>query len=222
MRARTGWLSTRTARSSGRQSVAVFEPRAASPALTDLATGIGSNYFNATNDVVVRTDGTIYFTDPTYHQGAKTPYLPYRGVYRIAPSRTAAEAFHTSTTLQPNGITLSLDERTLYMSDSAEDALYTFQLSESGTFVSGPTPFATGVTITVPDGTAMDCAGNIYWASKTGGYVRVISPGGTSSLTISVSGVTNLAFGGADRKTLFLTAGHTIYAQPMNLPGLPY
>jgi gluconolactonase len=62
----------------------------------------------------------------------------------------------------------------------------------------------------------------VYFTSKSStGFVRVIAPTGATKLTISVANASNLAFGGPDRKTLYITAGRTIYALPMNIQGMP-
>jgi gluconolactonase len=65
----------------------------------------------------------------------------------------------------------------------------------------------------------VDCAGNVY---VTSGGVTVYDPGGNELGRITVSSPSNLAFGGADRKTLFITAGSSLYGIDMNVPGMPY
>ena len=71
--------------------------------------------------------------------------------------------------------------------------------------------------------TRVDCAGNLYVASNDGGMIRVYAPDGTELDQIAVaSSLTNVAFGGSDRTTLYATAGKTLYAIQMNLPGYPY
>ena len=82
-------------------------------------------------------------------------------------------------------------------------------------------------SIAGPDGATIDCAGNVYWASGTDGLVHVFSPAGAELGTIaSAAGTTNVAFGGADRRTLFITSGRTgdsgLYGVQLGVPGYPY
>lgn len=89
-------------------------------------------------------------------------------------------------------------------------------LSADGS-TSGRRDFA---TVSSPDGLAMDCLGNVYVASGSSGSIQVFAPAGRQLGSISVaSGLSNMAFGGADGRTLFITAGKALYALDMNLPG---
>lgn len=210
--------------SHARQAIVSFDPVATTPAIAELITSIDVagvlSYFNSTNDLVVRSDGAIYFTDPTYHQGEKTPLVGTRGVYRVPPDRTSVEAFYTSSSWQPNGIALSPDERMLYVSDSQSSTIFSFPLTAGGALAGVRSTFSSNIG--TPDGATVDCAGNVYFTSKTSsGYVRIIGPTGTTKLQISLAGVSNVAFGGPDHKTLYLTAGRSVYSLPMNIPGFP-
>jgi gluconolactonase len=123
---------------------------------------------------------------------------------------------------EPNGVTLSLDERTLYV--AASDGIFAYPVAANGDVGAG-TRFST----VGGDGMVMDCAGNLYVASGTG--VQILAPTtGAQVASIAVSGVksvTNLAFGGADRKTLFISGQSSstqvgLFQMGMNVPGMPY
>jgi gluconolactonase len=185
---------------------------------TLLDTDGNGKHFNSPNDLTVRSDGTIYFTDPDYQLGSsRTSETGIKGVYRVTPSRQVVLV--DGTFGEPNGIALSPDETVLYVADFPGNVIRRFTVASDGS-TSGRQNFA---TIIAPDGVAVDCAGNLYWASNSQGVVRVFSPSGTSLGSITVaSSVTNLAFGGSDRKTLYISAGRALYSLALNVPGYPY
>jgi gluconolactonase len=181
-------------------------------------TDSNGKHFNSPNDLTVRSDGTIYFTDPDYQLGSsRTSETGTKGIYRVTPARQVSLV--DGTFGEPNGVVLSPDESTLYVADTTGNAIRKFTIASDGT-ASGKVNFA---TITTPDGVAVDCAGNLYWASNTPGRVIVFSPSGTQLGSITVAtGATNVAFGGTDRKTLYISAGMAIYSLALNVPGYPY
>jgi len=179
--------------------------------------------FNSPNDLTVRSDGTIYFSDPNY-QNSKNPQKAER-LYRITPppTRTVSVATSSSDTgfLRPNGVTLSPDEKTLYVSGSN---LKKFAVMADGTLGVG-SDFVAGAS---GDGMAVDCGGNLYVAGGSSG-VRVYSPTGTLIGTITTDGgtTTNVAFGGTDHMQLYVTAqgssgSQGVFTVTMNVPGYPY
>jgi len=185
--------------------------------------------FNSPNDLTVKRDGTIYFTDPNYQNNANPQGATH--VYRVAPGATTATVI-TDYTNQPNGITLSLDEQTLYVGGGSGLKKYTVAadgtVGMTGTTF-GPSEVATANT----DGMTIDCAGNLYVAVASSTNVIVISPSGTKLAQISVTGspapqaVTNVAFGGADHKTLYITGqgsgkGQGVFKMTLAIPGMPY
>ena len=178
---------------------------------------IGGKKFNSPNDLVVRSDGTLYFTDPDFQLGTgRVSQTGVKGVYRVSPSLrvTAVDA----TFSQPNGINLSPDESVLYVADYGGNTIYAFDVDSDG----GTRNRRAFATVSGPDGMAVDCAGNLYVAENSAGRVQVFGATGTKLGSVAVStGLTNLAFGGADRKTLYMTAGRSLYRLPLNLPGFP-
>ena len=107
----------------------------------------------------------------------------------------------------------------LYVDDYAANVVRTFAVAADGS-TSGRKDF---VSVTSPDGFGMDCLGNLYVASGSPGTMEVYSPSGSElgSVTVAAS-ISNMAFGGADGKTLYITAGKALYSLDMNLPGYYY
>ena len=190
-------------------------------ATTIINTDASGHHFNSPNDLTVRSDGTIYFTDPDYQIAGRTSETGTKGIYRLAPTNQVSVV--DSQFVQPNGITLSPDETMLYVADTSASRIRRFAVAADGT-TSQKQDFA---TVPAPDGGAIDCAGNLYWASNAApGKIYVISPAGTQLGTISVGATdkpTNVAFGGADHQTLYIsTSPSKVYAYALNVPGMPY
>jgi gluconolactonase len=185
--------------------------------LTTVVSNYGGKKFNSPNDIVIRSDGTIYFTDPDYQLGNRTSETGKKAIYRVSPSGTVSVVDDTFN--EPNGITLSPDETILYVDDYAANVVRTFAVAADGS-TSGRKDF---VSVTSPDGFGMDCLGNLYVASGSPGTMEVYSPSGgkLGSVTVAAS-ISNMAFGGADGKTLYITAGKALYSLDMNLPGYYY
>jgi gluconolactonase len=185
--------------------------QAAAPCAADSGTDGGTCYdgspINTPDDVTVRSDGVIYFTDPTFGSGAQglpTQTLPLsgaQGVYRLTTDGTLH--LEDQSTSGPNGVNLSPDEKTLYVSYTLTGEVAKFDVSTDGS-LSNKTTFATGAT--VADSMCVDSVGDVYVGTLSG--LAVFEPGGRSLGTISVGGliVTNCAFGGTGQSTLFITA----------------
>jgi gluconolactonase len=185
--------------------------------------------FNSPNDLVLRADGNLYFTDPDFQSPSGRIQGDTR-VYRIAPaqgSQAPAISVVDDSIDQPNGITLSPDGNTLYVSGGS--VLRSYALDAAGV----ATPIKTfQQALQVPDGMAMDCAGNVYAVENSARRIRVFSADGTLLGTIGPDGfdnqgLTNLAFGGLNRTTLFISgftqgAQGGLYSVELNVPGLPY
>ncbi len=181
--------------------------------------------FNSPNDVVVKSDGTLYFTDPDY--GLKTnpatkqkegKEQPGNYVYRHEPTtgRTTALIRDFS---HPNGLAFSPDEQTLYIADSgAPKHLRRFDVAADGT-LSGGQVFCK-IDVGGPDGIRVDAAGRVW--SSAGDGVHLFAPDGKLIGKILVpEGPANLCFGGADGKTLFITARKSLYAVKVSVTGRP-
>ena len=166
--------------------------------------------FNGPNDLTVRADGTIYFTDPMAKAGQVD------SLYRIAPT-TNAVTLLDSTMKFPSGISLSQDDKLLYVAAASEAIVYKFPVNPDGS-LGTRTAFATGLINC--DGLTVDDAGNVYVAIPAG--VRVFKPDGTVRGTLQVADMaSNLGFGGADRRTLYITASTNLYQVQLRVPGRP-
>lgn len=194
--------------------------------LTDGARGVlaetfEGRRFNSPNDLTVRGDGTVYFTDPNFQRGNRPDEMDGRtSVFRV----NGDGVFLVDDTIaQPNGVVLSPDGNTLYVGGNTAGKIYQYPVLADGS--TGPrTEFA---NVSGADGATVDCAGNLYWTSHTEGKVYVFAPDGTTLGTITTgTNATNAAFGGPDGRTLFITAGtwgdYGVYQIELNVPGWPY
>jgi gluconolactonase len=171
--------------------------------------------FSSPNDAVVRSDGIIYFTDPTWQLGNRLREITqFKGVFRVLPGGTAQLV--SDDVGSPNGIALSPDEATLYVTDDGNGTVQRFPVAADG---------STGAMTKVADvpgadGMAVDCAGNLFVTAHEG--IRVLGPAGTPIATISVpQKPNNCTFGGTDRKTLYVAGRDTLYAITLTVEGLP-
>lgn len=184
---------------------------------SSIATSYDGGTLNSPNDAVVRADGTIYFTDPTY---GRTGTVGFRGVYRVALDGSLSLVYST-TAGQPNGVALSPDERVLYVADSQRSEVRRFDVAPDGT-TSGEARFtatsAGGPGGTGGDGIATDVNGNLYVTTSAG--VKVYRPDAGYLGRIAVAQEpANCAFGDADRQTLYITARTGLFRVRLNVPG---
>jgi len=169
--------------------------------------------FNQVNDVVVRSDGNMYFSDPTY-QLAGRPGQGVMAFYRLSPTGAVTRI---ATATNPNGVALSPDGWALYLATTGGGPLQRFALAADGSVMGGGTTFLSSNS----DGMGVDCAGNLYLSS---GGLKVYSATGQSlgSVTGLSSGfTTNSAFGGEDRRTLYITNSTALYQIRLDVPGFP-
>jgi len=172
---------------------------------------------NSPNDVVVKRDGTVWFTDPSYGhlQGFRPP--PHLGdlVYRHDPA-SGATSVVTDTFDKPNGLAFSPDETVLYVGDSGAPQQVKAYDVLRGRRLGGERIFA-AIAPGAPDGLKTDAAGRVYVSSDSG--VQVFAPDGTHLGEIVVPGAVNFAFGGPGRNVLFITADDAIWAAVLNATG---
>jgi gluconolactonase len=174
---------------------------------------------NSPNDVCVRSDGSIYFSDPWYGRmpvyGVERPrQLGFQGVYRVPPGGGPPQLLVDRYLFdQPNGLTFSPDEKRLYVNDTVQALIRVFDVAADGSLSNGRI-FASGIRSSlepgVPDGMKCDARGNV-WVTAPGG-VWVYAPSGDLLGKVRVPElVANLAWGGEDFRTLFMTATHSVY-----------
>ena len=183
---------------------------------TTLASAYGGQPFNSPNDLAVRRDGNIYFTDPDYALEGR-PGQGATRVYRIAPDGTLSVVDDSRD--KPNGIALSPDELWLYVG-GADNLIKRYPVAADGSTGAAQPFVTTGENV---DGMTVDCAGNVYASLHARRMVSIYAPDGSVvGLVNTPANVTNVAFGGADRQTLFITTAGTLLSVRVNVPGLPY
>jgi gluconolactonase len=178
---------------------------------------------NSPNDIVCRSDGLVYFTDPPY--GLPTPEareVPFNAVFALDPSSGAARPVVHEDFEKPNGLAFSPDERTLYVCDTAKYHIRAFGVEPSGAL----TPGSGQVFATMdpgqpggPDGMKVDRDGRVYVAVALG--VWVYEPDGR---LLGILGLpkrpSNLNWGGPDGRTLAITAVDSVYRVRMKVAGV--
>jgi len=191
--------------------------------ITVLASHFGDKQLNSPNDVVVKRDGAIYFSDPSYgrmeHFGVPRPLeLDFRGVYRLEPD-TGALRLIAQDFAQPNGLCFSLDERRLFVNDTERQHIRVFEVAADGTLANGRVWANTlGEGPGAPDGMKVDSAGNVYCCGPGG--IHVLAPDATALGVIQVPEVTaNFCWGDDDLRSLFIAASTSIYRIRVNTPG---
>jgi gluconolactonase len=175
---------------------------------TSLASAYGGKRLNSPNDVVVKSDGSVWFTDPPLNIPAgQKAELTFSGIFRIATSG-ALQMLDSSLT-QPNGICFSPDEKRLYVNNSAERVIYVWDVVQD-TLIANRRRFASMNPAGYADGMKVDSLGNLFSAGPLG--IWVFGPDGAVLDTILVPGQTsNCNWGDPDRRTLYITAGSSVY-----------
>jgi gluconolactonase len=177
-----------------------------------------NNRLNSPNDVIVDTDGTIYFTDPPYGLPQGVTAQPFNGVFRIAPNGDVTAEYRGDKDMtRPNGIGLALDDKTLYVADTMDGKLWGYPINGDHSL---GTRTMVAMTAGGPDGLAIDGKGNIFVTTSAG--IEVFAPSGTKWGTITVPmQPSNCAFGDADHKTLYITARTALYKVRLANAGEP-
>jgi sugar lactone lactonase YvrE len=193
----------------GNRRVSRTEPDGKIIALADKYEG---KRLNSPNDAVVKSDGSIYFTDPPYGIQPAQQELPFNGVYRISPDGKLTLLVKDFD--RPNGIVLSPDEKTLYVADTAKNHVRAFDIQPDGT-LKGDRVFC---DVPGPDGMAVDVKGNLYVTSEG---VAVFNAKGKKIGDIKIpERPANCCFGGPNNRTLFVTARTSLYRVTLKVAGL--
>jgi gluconolactonase len=184
--------------------------------ITVVAEKFEEHKLNGPNDVVVRSDGMIFFTDPPYGLPKRlqdpAAELDFSGVFAVKPGeapRVLGRDFVT-----PNGLALSPDEKTLYVSDTERNHIRAFDLASDGNLSNSREFYG----LPVPDGIKVDPAGNAWCSAKDG--VHVIGPDGKRLELIGIPEASNCAFGDDDAKALYVAAGPSIFKVRLKSPGI--
>ncbi len=198
--------------------------------ITVLADSFDGKRLNSPNDVVVKSDGSVWFTDPvfgivSYYEGVKAKAQLPTNVYRIDADgsiRVVAEGVN-----QPNGLAFSPDESVLYVVESRADPrkILAFDVKDGRTLANQRVAIDAGPG--TPDGFRLDVDGNLWcgWGMGSAGLdgVHVFNPAGKLIGRIDLpERCANLCFGGVHRNRLFMAASTSLYALYVNTQGMAY
>jgi gluconolactonase len=176
---------------------------------------------NRPNDVVCRSDGSLYFTDPGLRVPLAERELPYAGVYRIG---TDGAVTLVADCEYPNGLAFSPDERVLYVANTRwAQYIHALELDAAGALRRRRifADMSSDETDGVPDGLKVDVEGRVYCTGPGGTWV--FAPDGARLGILRTPEIpANLCFGGPDLRTLFLTARTSVYALRVRAPGQPH
>jgi len=219
----------------GRRNVWRLESVDPKAQITVLADSYQGKKLNSPNDLVYKSDGSLYFTDPPYGLPTQSDNDPQKelqvnGVYRIpaarqqkpgaAPDRDKLQVVIKDLP-RPNGIAFSPDEKFLYIADSGKKIWMRYPVQKDGS-VSDGALFCDPSGDTAdggPDGIRVDQKGNLYGSGPGG--VWIISPEGKHIGTVKIpERVSNVAWGDKDGKTLYITASTSIYRIKLNMKGV--
>lgn len=173
---------------------------------------------NSPNDIVVKSDGSIYFTDPPYGVSKEAEELGFYGVYRLTKGKLILLVKDIE---RPNGLAFSPDEKKLYINDSQQGNIRVFDVKTDGTLENGHIFADLKVPGQEPlaDGMKVDSQGNVYSTAPEG--IWIFSPQGKLLGKIFLpENPTNIAWGDKDYKTLYITTYTSIYRVRLKIPGI--
>jgi gluconolactonase len=193
-------------------------------AISELATHYKDKELNSPNDIVVKSDGQIYFSDPgfgrfDYYGIPREQELNFQGVYKVNDDGSDLTLL-VDDFEQPNGLCFTRDETRCYINDTPRGHIRVFDVENDGT-LSGGAVWAdvTGEGDGAPDGLKVDANDNVYCTGPGG--VHVFGPDATCLGVIKIPEVTaNFTWGGQSQRDLFMTASTSLYRCRINTPGL--
>ncbi len=191
--------------------------------VTVLADSYRGKALNSPNDIICKSDGSIYFTDPTSGREAfvgipREPELSFSGVYRLEPDAGTLTLL-TDDFSKPNGLCFSRDEAQLFINDTDRFHIRVFDVQDNGTIANGRLwAETTGDGPGVPDGMKIDSAGNLFCCAQGG--VHVFAPDATCLGVIKIpEQATNFCWGDDDRRSLYITASSRLYRVRLEVAG---
>jgi gluconolactonase len=191
---------------------------------TVLASSFKGQPFNRPNDIVVKSDGAIYFTDPwTAAEPPGESDMTYCGVYRISPDRSTLTLL-VDDFLRPNGIAFSPDESVLYINCSARRHIRAFKVAPNGTLLrQTDRVFAdlSGAEPGGPDGMKVDTVGNVYCGGSGGLYIMDAKGKKLGRIVHGFANTANVAFGGDDWKTVYFCTRTSLGSFKIKVAGVP-
>jgi gluconolactonase len=191
--------------------------------LTVIANSFGGKRLLRPNDVIVKSDGGIYFTDPGGNAAPEQWDLTVAGVYRVSADLGTMSQI-IDDVVRPNGLAFSPDESILYVADTRARVVRAYDMVANGTVAKETGRVFVDVSGTdpgVPDGLKVDSQGNVY-VGGAGGLLIVDSTGQKlGRITHGQAATTNVAFGGDDWKTLYFTTRSSLFSVNLKVAGLP-
>jgi gluconolactonase len=175
------------------------------------------------NDVIVKSDGAIYFTDPGGPLAPDQFDVTIAGVYRVSPDLGSISLI-VDDLIGPNGLAFSPDEGVLYVNDARRRIVQAYDLAANGTVAKQTSRlFADlrGSEPGVPDGMKVDTAGNIYTGGSGGLYILDKTGKKLGRIVHGLPATTNVAFGGDDWKTLYFTTRSSLNMVDVKIAGMP-
>ena len=192
--------------------------------ITVVANSFQGRRLNRPNDVVVKSDGCIYFTDPWTSPSAPEQWdLTFSGVYRVTPDLGTMSLLIGDFVI-PNGLAFSPDETLLYINDSRRGHIRAFELMPNGMLAKQTDRMFVdlrGPESGVPDGMKVDVEGNVYCGGAGGLWIMDSQGKKLGRIVHGAPATTNLAFGGDDWKTLYFTSRNHLGAVKVKIPGIP-
>lgn len=194
-------------------------------AMTVLASHYQGKELNSPNDIVVKSDGAIYFTDPPYGREAKVGIprerqLEFNGVYRLDPADSTLTLLSKDFN-RPNGLCFSADETLLYINDTPENHIRVFDVESDGALANGRLFAETGGDGPgAPDGMKIDSEGNLYCCAAGGLHV-FSADGKFLGRLLAPMQIPNFTFGDDDLRGIYLTGATTLYRLRTRIAGIP-
>lgn len=188
-----------------------------------MASHFDGKELNSPNDIVVKHDGGIYFTDPNSGRGprfgvAREQELPFQGVYRLDPEDRTLTLLVDDFS-KPNGLCFSLDERQLFVNDTDRGHIRVFKVQPDGAVANSQVWITLmGDGPGVADGMKIDLAGNLY-CSGPGGIHLFDADANCLGVICMPEYTTNLVWGDDDLRSLYITASTTLYRLRVQVPG---
>jgi gluconolactonase len=189
--------------------------------VTVLADSFEGKRLNSPNDVVVKSDGAIYFTDPPSGISPNQQEQPFQGVYRLSPEGNELTVIANDFE-KPNGLAFSPDEKKLYIDDSSAQRCHirVFDVQADGSLANGRIFHDMNVKKPgVPDGMKVDVAGHLYCTGPRGVWV-FDAEGNHLGMIITPERPANCAWGDEDWRSLYITARTSVYKVRVNIPGI--
>jgi gluconolactonase len=191
--------------------------------LTVIANSFQGKRLLRPNDVIVKSDGSIYFTDPGGNAAPEQWDVTISGVYRVSPD-LGSMSLIIDDMVRPNGLAFSPDETTLYVADTRRRHVRAYQMQANGTIAKETSRVLVdlgGTEPGVPDGIKVDAEGNVYSGGSGGLYIIDSKGKKLGRIVHGQAATTNVAFGGDDWKTLYFTTASTLFSVNVKIPGVP-